>query len=194
MRVNEIFHSLQGEGHFTGMPAIFVRLSGCNLKCDFCDTDHQPYSEMTEESIVARVSAYNATHVVITGGEPTMQLTATLVEMLHAAGKYVQIETNGTIPLDDDLLNGIDWITCSPKYGKTPKIQRIDELKVIYDYRDTTAIEKLDTVNASQYYLQPCDREEPEYNAANVESCVAYILEHPKWRLSLQTHKILSIK
>ena len=148
MRVNEIFHSLQGEGHFTGMPAIFVRLSGCNLKCDFCDTDHQPYSEMTEESIVARVSAYNATHVVITGGEPTMQLTATLVEMLHAAGKYVQIETNGTIPLDDNLLNGIDWITCSPKYGKTPKIQRIDELKVIYDYRDTTAIEKLDTVNA----------------------------------------------
>lgn len=194
MRVNEIFHSLQGEGHFTGMPAIFVRLSGCNLKCDFCDTDHQPYSEMTEESIVARVSAYNATHVVITGGEPTMQLTATLVEMLHAAGKYVQIETNGTIPLDDDLLNGIDWITCSPKYGKTPKIQRIDELKVIYDYRDTTAIEKLDTVNASQYYLQPCDRGEPEYNAANVESCVTYILEHPKWRLSLQTHKILSIK
>ena len=194
MRVNEIFHSLQGEGHFTGMPAIFVRLSGCNLKCDFCDTDHQPYSEMTEESIVARVSAYNATHVVITGGEPTMQLTATLVEMLHAAGKYVQIETNGTIPLDDDLLNDIDWITCSPKYGKTPTIQRIDELKVIYDYRDTTAIEKLDTVNASQYYLQPCDRGEPEYNAANVESCVAYILEHPKWRLSLQTHKILSIK
>lgn len=194
MKVNEIFHSLQGEGHFTGMPAIFVRLSGCNLKCDFCDTDHQPYSEMTEESIVACVSAYNATHVVITGGEPTMQLTATLVEMFHAAGKYVQIETNGTIPLDNDLMNGIDWITCSPKYGKTPKIQRIDELKVIYDYRDTTAIEKLDTVNASQYYLQPCDRGEPEYNAANVESCVAYILEHPKWRLSLQTHKILSIK
>lgn len=194
MRVNEIFHSLQGEGHFTGVPAIFVRLSGCNLKCDFCDTDHQPYSEMTEESIVERVSTYNATHVVITGGEPTLQLTASLIKKLHDIGKYVQIETNGTIPLDDDLLNGIDWITCSPKYGKIPEIQRIDELKVIYDHRDTTTIEKLGAVKASQYYLQPCDRGESAYNNVNVESCVAYILEHPKWRLSLQTHKILSIK
>jgi len=194
MKVNEIFHSLQGEGHFTGMPAIFIRLSGCNLKCDFCDTDHIPHSEMTEENIVNRVSAFNAIHVVITGGEPTMQLTASLIEKLHAAGKYVQIETNGTLPLDDDLLNSIDWITCSPKFGNAPRIQRIDELKVIYDHRDTGNIELLDTIKAKQYYLQPCDRGEAEYNAANVKSCVAYILEHPKWRLSLQTHKILAIK
>lgn len=117
MRVNEIFYSLQGEGHFTGTPAIFVRLSGCNLNCDFCDTDHVSSSDMPEEEIVKRVNDFPAAHVVITGGEPTLQLTASLVDKLHDAGKFVQIETNGTRLLDPSLADKIDWITCSPKEG-----------------------------------------------------------------------------
>ena len=109
MRVNEIFYSLQGEGYFTGTPAVFVRFSGCNLSCSFCDTEHTSFTEMSEEDIVQEVCAYPAAHVVITGGEPTMQLTASLVDRLHAVGKYVQIETNGTYRLPRSCR--VDWIT-----------------------------------------------------------------------------------
>ena len=115
MKVNEIFYSLQGEGAFTGTAAIFVRLAGCNLHCDFCDTKHEDYTIFTEEEIVKAISDYPAKHVVITGGEPTLQLTHSLVDRLHEVGKFVQIETNGSIALDTDLERSIDWITCSPK-------------------------------------------------------------------------------
>ncbi len=194
MRVNEIFYSLQGEGHFTGTPAIFVRLSGCNLNCDFCDTDHASHSDMPEEEIVKRVSDFPAAHVVITGGEPTLQLTASLVERLHDAGKFVQIETNGTRRLDPALADKIDWITCSPKEGGKLNIQRIDELKAVFDYKRVNFISTIEDVDSHLYYLQPCDRKEKGYNETNTAECIKYILAHPKWRLSLQTHKILSIQ
>ncbi len=115
MRVNEIFYSLQGEGRFTGTAAIFIRLSGCNLRCSFCDPRHDDYTLYTENDIVAAIASYPARHVVITGGEPTLQLTRLLVDKLHEAGKFVQIETNGSIALEPDVVAAIDWITCSPK-------------------------------------------------------------------------------
>ena len=111
MKVNEIFYSLQGEGFNTGTPAIFVRLSGCNLDCPFCDTDHISGKEMTEGEIIEEVSRYKASLVVITGGEPALQLTESLVEMLHLLGKTVAVETNGTV----ELPKNVDWITLSPK-------------------------------------------------------------------------------
>lgn len=197
MKVNEIFYSLQGEGNFTGTPAIFVRLSGCNLNCDFCDTQHNRGMEMAEEEIVAEVCKYPARHVVITGGEPTLQLTPSLINLLHQAGKFVQIETNGTRQLSDGLDFLIDWITVSPKYGNVPNIQRIDELKVVYDISHPEHISKLESVEAryiNAYYLQPCDRSNAEYNEANLASCLKYIMEHPKWKLSLQTHKMLNLR
>lgn len=197
MKVNEIFYSLQGEGHFTGTPAIFIRLSGCNLACDFCDTQHHSSTSMTEEEIISEITHYPARHVVITGGEPTLQLTASLINKLHAAGRFVQIETNGTLPLTDGLDTLIDWITVSPKYGQTPRIQRIDELKVVYDMAHREYIDNLDTIEARHrdaYCLQPCDRDDDEYNAKNLASCIKYILDHPKWSLSLQTHKMLNIR
>ncbi len=196
MKINEIFYSLQGEGRFTGTPSIFVRMSGCNLSCDFCDTQHHRGMEMTEDEILKEVSKYPARHVVITGGEPTLQLSLSLVNSLHCDGKSVQIETNGTRPLDRDLLNAIDWITCSPKYGNIPSIQRVDELKVVYDFNHTDHIEKLDKVITSgndNYYLQPCDRGNADYNEANLRECIKYIMLKPKWKLSLQTHKILNL-
>ena len=96
IKVNEIFYSLQGEGYYVGSPAVFVRLSGCNLRCPFCDTQHECGTKMSEEEIVAEVAKYPARLVVITGGEPSLQLTRSLVNALHNANRFVAVETNGT--------------------------------------------------------------------------------------------------
>ncbi len=212
MKVNEIFYSLQGEGVYTGTAAVFLRLSGCNMKCWFCDTKgHEQGTEMTEEEIAERVSQYPARHIVITGGEPTMQLNARLTRLLHEKGFYIQIETNGALPLKDGT--EVDWITCSPK-GNEIKIQRIDELKLLFikEY-----LEKYKEVKASQRCLQPLDEggqevqtlasqagSSPRLRRAELGSSrfassrggnevISYIKEHPQWRLSLQTHKLINI-
>ena len=95
MKVNEIFYSLQGEGYHAGMPMVFLRFSGCNLRCPFCDTLHQSGTEMSEEEILQAIAAYPSQWVVATGGEPALQLTASLVDKLHAAGYRLAVETNG---------------------------------------------------------------------------------------------------
>ena len=95
--VNEIFYSLQGEGHFSGVPAVFIRLSGCNLRCPFCDTDHTSGTPMSPVQIAESAAAYPARHAVITGGEPGLQLNDELIDALHARGFYIQTETNGTV-------------------------------------------------------------------------------------------------
>ena len=96
-KINEIFYSLQGEGYHTGTPAIFVRFSGCNLKCDFCDTQHEEGKMMTDDEIIAEVKKYPAVTVVLTGGEPSLWIDDELIDRLHEAGKYVTIETNGRL-------------------------------------------------------------------------------------------------
>ena len=188
MRINEMFYSLQGEGYYTGTPAVFVRFAGCNLKCDFCDTDFQSYIEMAEDQIVKQVSEFPTRHIVLTGGEPTMQVTSSFVRLLHEAGFFVQIETNGTLKLPPDC--HIDWITCSPKY-KEVKLSHIDELKVVYQGQDMT---QYDGIEASQYRLQPCDSGNIEKNKENLQQTINYILQHPKWKLSLQTHKMINVR
>lgn len=179
MRINEIFYSLQGEGHFTGTPAVFVRLSGCNLKCTFCDTDHIGGTDMSEEQIVEAVRRYPCTHVVITGGEPSLQLTHSLVQMLHEMDCFVQVETNGTHSLPDN----VDWVTCSPKEGPFA-LHNVDELKIVYTGQDVEAIKA--QFSARDYRLQPCSN-------ANVPQVIDYIKAHPHWKLSLQTHKFIDI-
>lgn len=190
MKINEIFYSLQGEGYFTGTPAVFVRFSGCNLSCSFCDTEHTSFTEMAEDDIVREVCSYPATHVVITGGEPSMQLTSSFVDKLHDAGKYVQIETNGTHRLPEDCL--VDWITCSPKY-RPVVLTHIDELKVVFQM-PVQDMSVYDCIKASVYSLQPCDVKDDEQNAVILKSAVDYCLAHPKWRLSLQTHKMINVR
>ncbi len=178
--VNEIFYSLQGEGFHTGLPAVFVRLSGCNLKCDFCDTDHLSHEMMTVGEIVSRVIAYPATTVILTGGEPSIRPLDELVDALHASGRRVHIETNGTRPLP----GSIDWVTCSPKPGGDTVLTRCDELKIVYTGQDVESIAaKFDTTNL---FLQPCSGE-------NTAEVVDYIKSHPHWRLSLQTHRLIDI-
>lgn len=189
MRVNEIFYSLQGEGRHAGTPAVFLRLAGCNLRCPFCDTQHESFSEMTEADIVRQALTYPARTIVITGGEPTLQLNATLTRLLHEAGFAIHLETNGTRPLSEDVQ--IDWITCSPKEGGVVRIQRMDELKVVYAGQDMTQYEHF---QASERRLQPLDAGNEEANLIHCQRTVDYVLAHPEWRLSLQTHKLLHIQ
>lgn len=186
LKVNEIFYSLQGEGYFTGTPAVFVRLSGCNLKCSFCDTDHSPFIEMSTADIIAASSVFPAKHMVITGGEPGLQVDYDFIDELHSAKFFVQIETNGTLPLPDN----IDWITCSPKTSSIA-LNKVNELKVLFDGQKPIFTPMVD---AEVLSLQPLDTGNPEANKKITDATIKYILNHPEWRLSLQTHKLLDIR
>lgn len=150
--------------------------------------------------ILARISEYPARHVVITGGEPALQLDASLIDRLHDAGWYVQVETNGTLPLPDN----IDWITCSPKTDRIA-CGRVDEIKLLYmaDGHDDDRATRFGTIQAQCYSMQPCDCSEsfPEdagealrHNMETLRECIDYVKAHPRWRLSLQTHKMLGIR
>lgn len=194
MKVNEIFYSIQGEGFHTGTAAVFIRLSGCNLKCPFCDTDFSKYEEKTEQQIVDIILAIGGDSqlVVITGGEPTLQNCTMLIDMLHRHGKIVAMESNGT----REVPYNIDWLTISPKQqfvGKAGflEVRRCNELKVVYD---GTNDPELFSVNADHYYIQPCDKGFIKENQEIRNKCVEYIKEHPKWKLSLQTQKILKVR
>lgn len=178
-KINEIFYSLQGEGFHAGTPAVFVRFSGCNLKCDFCDTRHEEGKDMTDEEIVEEVLHYPSRMVILTGGEPGLWVDDALIEALHKAGKYISIETNGTCVLPEQ----IDWVTCSPKQRTVLKVKRMDEVKVVYLGQDVSSYLQLP---ATHFFLQPC-------SCRNTEEVVGYILQHPQWRLSLQTHKLINI-
>lgn len=200
MKVNEIFYSIQGEGYHTGSAAVFVRFSGCNLKCPFCDTDFRQFQEMTEEEIVSKVNALStqAKLVVLTGGEPSLQLTASLVEKLHSIGKYVAIETNGTRTLPEN----IDWVTLSPKepfVGASGRVvlQKCSEVKIVDDGDIKTLSDMLnivDKIDAEHYFIQPCDTGDADKNREIIEYCVDFVKSNPKWRISLQTQKILKVR
>lgn len=179
-KINEIFYSLQGEGYHTGTPAVFIRFSGCNLHCSFCDTRHEDGKMMTDEEIVAEVVKYPARMVVFTGGEPSLWIDKTLIDQLHDHNKYITIETNGTHNLPD----GIDWITCSPKEGGEVVLNRIDELKVVYQGQSLEQYNRYITPNR---FLQPCSNK-------NVQETIECIKQNPEWRLSMQIHLITHIR
>ena len=195
-RINDIFYSLQGEGHNTGRAAVFVRFAGCNLRCSFCDTEFDTYREMIDEEILAAISGYPARFVVLTGGEPTLQVDEAFIELLHQHGYEVAMESNGTRPAPRNL----DWLTVSPKVRSEKLEVRsekvADELKVVFD--ETTAPESYLSLLTSNFspllYLQPCDTGDVVRNEAIIARCVEYIKEHPWWRLSLQTHKLVGFK
>lgn len=197
-RVNDIFYSLQGEGHNTGRAAVFIRFAGCNLRCSFCDTEFDTYREMTAEEIVASINTYPARFVVLTGGEPTLQVDEAFVDLLHQHGFEVAMESNGTRPAPKNL----DWLTVSPKIsGEKWKVEsgwRLpDEVKVVFDENTVpeTYLPSPSTLSLSPIlYLQPCDTGNAERNAIIINRCIDYIKEHPQWRLSLQTHKLIGFK
>ncbi len=193
MRVNEIFYSLQGEGFYTGVPSVFIRLSGCNLQCSFCDTTHQSFVEMSEVEIVRQAESYPAKHVVITGGEPSLQLTESLINALHEVGKFVAVETNGThkLPLN------VDWITLSPKdafvgtLASKVVLMQCNEIKVVYTGEP---LHDYSQIHAMHHFIQPCDTGDGEKNKIVMNGAIDYCLQHPQWRLSLQTHKLIGVR
>lgn len=194
-RINEIFHSLQGEGFHTGTPAVFVRFSGCNLKCAFCDTLHQSGAMMSLQEIITEVNRYpNAPLVVLTGGEPSLFVDENFVaELKTRTCKRIAIETNGTRPLPRNL----DWVTLSPKTGfdggdiEPCLLTQCDELKVVYLGQDLT---QYDPIKAKHRFLQPCYSTDETERKGNMKACVEAVLSNPGWRLSLQTHRILNIR
>lgn len=194
-RVNEIFYSLQGEGRHTGRAAVFVRFSRCNLSCPFCDTDFDAHTQMTADGIISAVSQWsNCGFVVLTGGEPSLQTDDILIDAFHQAGFYVAAETNGTHPLPAS----VDWVTWSPKdlFAKhVPQLalNKIDEIKVVFDGEHDPECYR--SISGDAYLsLQPCDTGNDERNRQIVSLCVDYILHHPHWHLSLQTHKLINIQ
>jgi 7-carboxy-7-deazaguanine synthase (Cx14CxxC type) len=208
-RVKECFPTLQGEGARSGRAAVFLRFAGCNLwsgreqdradaVCDFCDTDFRGtdgpgggrFADAAElASQVAGVwdatGADAGRYVVCTGGEPLLQLDASLIDALHARGFEVALETNGTLPVPA----GVDWICVSPK-ADAPLVQRSgDELKLVYPQPQAPP-EHFAGLDFRHCFLQPMDG---PLRAEHTRAAVAYCLAHPRWRLSLQTHKLIGI-
>ena len=194
-KINEIFHSLQGEGFHAGTPAVFVRFSGCNLRCAFCDTQHQQGTMMSLQEILDEVNKYPlAPLVVLTGGEPSLFIDEAFVtELKQKTGKRIAIETNGTRPLPTNL----DWVTLSPKSAfeggdlESYVLKSCDELKVVWLGQD---LAQYDEIQTKHRFLQPCFCEDEEQRQANIKSCVEAVMNHPNWRLSLQIHRVLNIR
>ena len=193
--VMEHFYTLQGEGRYTGRPAYFIRLGGCDVGCVWCDVkesweaEQHPLTSVRE--LVQFVSETPAELVVITGGEPAMYDLADLVESLKANGKYVAIETSGAYP----LTGNVDWYTFSPKKFKAPvaeAYEKASELKVVVYHPSDLAWAEEHARNVSpdcRLYLQP----EWSKQERLLPDIIAFVKEHPNWKLSLQTHKYLNI-
>ena len=208
--VKEIFYTLQGEGANTGRPAVFCRFAGCNLWtgreedrakaiCTFCDTDFVGTNGPgggkfgSAEALAAAVAAtWPASasprarrFVVCTGGEPLLQLDEPLVQAFHQQGFEIAIETNGTqLPPP-----GIDWICMSPKAGAPLVLTHGQELKLVFPQKGAEP-ERFESLDFQHFFLQPMDSPQRE---RNTQLATRYCLEHPQWRLSLQTHKLLGI-
>lgn len=213
--VKEIFYTLQGEGAQAGRPAVFLRFTGCNLwsgherdraeaVCNFCDTDFvgtdgtgggvfetaQDLAVAVARHWPARVAGQEdrpgTPFVVCTGGEPLLQLDRPLVDALRAVGLEIAVETNGTIVPPE----GIDWVCVSPKAGAELNLRSGHELKLVYPQPGLEP-SSLEGLAFQHFYLQPMDGADGELNTRKT---VDYCLKHPRWRLSLQTHKVLGIR
>ena len=205
--IKEIYYTLQGEGYHTGRPAVFIRFSGCNLWtghekdrsgaiCNWCDTDFVGTNginggKLSAEEVINTINSLwignvqTEPYVVCTGGEPLLQMDESLIEAIHKAGFEIGLETNGTmIPPE-----GIDWICVSPKANTDLVLKNGNELKVVYPQcgMNPRTHEKL---KFDHFYIQPMDGIDQKNNIKRSEK---FVLDHPKWKLSLQTHKILGI-
>ena len=207
-KVKEAFYTLQGEGAQAGRAAVFLRFTGCNLwsgreedrhgaVCRFCDTDFVGtdgtnggrYTQVQCADLVEGLWPGGGTpYVVCTGGEPLLQLDAPLVAELRGRGFEVAVETNGTLPLPP---GGVDWVCVSPKAAAGLALTTGDELKLVYPQAEAAADPaRFADLNFTHFFLQPKDEAGADHKAATV----AYCMTHPRWRVSLQTHKIMGIE
>ena len=206
--VKEIFLTLQGEGAHAGRTAVFCRFAGCNLwsgreadrataQCQFCDTDfvgidgtkggrYDTVADLVDVIARAWGPARDFRAVVLTGGEPLLQVDAPLIDELHRRGFWIAIETNGTV----DPPPGLDWTCVSPKAGTELRVRTGDELKLVYP-QPGAAPENFVDLAFKRFSLQPMDGPDVEENTART---ISYCIAHPQWRLSLQTHKAIGIR
>ena len=207
--VKEIFYTLQGEGANAGRPAVFCRFAGCNLwsgreedrataVCKFCDTDFvgtdgtKGGKYPTAEELAMTIELHWPTQdrkrrfVVLTGGEPMLQIDDTLVQSLHARGFEIAVETNGTVK----AASGIDWVCVSPKAGSELVVTQGQELKLVYPQLDALP-ENFAHLDFENFYLQPMDGPD---RLANSKAAIEYCQQNPQWNLSTQTHKMLGIR
>lgn len=189
-RINEIFYSVQGEGARAGCPSLFVRFSKCNLLCKVethgfdCDTEFESGSDMSSGEILAEMTrlSRDCRWVVLTGGEPALQVDKKLLDDLHGAGYKLAIETNGSLRLPD----GIDWITVSPKVPEEDLQQRTaDEVKYVRAVGQGIP----QTVVKADYYLVSPAFDGNELDRETLDWCLGLVRDHPRWRLSVQQHK-----
>ncbi|MBS0285489.1 MAG: 7-carboxy-7-deazaguanine synthase [Proteobacteria bacterium] len=206
--VKEMFLTLQGEGVQAGRRAVFVRFAGCNLwsgreedranaTCRFCDTDFVGMDGLgggrfaDAAALMAAVvemwaGAAAERFVVLTGGEPMLQVDDALVDALHAAGFFIAIESNGTLPVHP----GIDWVCISPKAGSETVQRSGDELKLVWP-QPGSEVDAMERWDFTHHLIQPLDGLQAD---ANREAAVALVMERPRWRLTLQTHKMLGLR
>jgi 7-carboxy-7-deazaguanine synthase len=206
--VKEIFYTLQGEGTHAGRPAVFCRFSGCNLwtgresdranaVCKFCDTDFvgvdgelggkyadSAHLAQTVDSLWP-ISHTASKYVVLTGGEPLLQLDNALIASLHERGFEIAIETNGTLPVPP----GVDWICVSPKVGSALCVRKGNELKAVIPQHNQV-LSDYESLDFEHFYVQPMDGPDGE---RNTRLAIEHCKKNPKWKLSLQTHKLLQI-
>lgn len=199
--VVEIFQSLQGEGYNTGMPAIFIRFGGCNLRCSWCDTQFDDYQRLSLTAILTQVLTYQATNIIITGGEPTLQKhLAQLVDRLKQWGYFIAIETNGLRV----VYSAIDYIAVSPKYCywqryQTSPLTMADEVRIVVEdapeiYQFCLAMEQ--RIKAKRYYLSPCEQNGNLMLLPTLQLLgkLNHGRQNDKWQLSIQTHKLANIE
>lgn len=198
--VNDIFHTVQGEGANSGRAAVFVRFAACNLwsgreedrataTCKFCDTDFRKGTPYSRAELVAKIRSFDGPDLIVfTGGEPALQLDQELVDELHRDHGYeVAIETNGTLPIP-----AVQWTCVSPKAGTTIAVRRADELKLVFPQGpELTPEDAMEAVAATHHWLSPMDG--PDW-AENVRAALDYVKRDARWRLNIQAHKFWGIK
>lgn len=191
LRLVDAFWTLQGEGANWGRRALFVRMPFCNLKCSWCDTEFDHYTKWTQEKFLEFAKQESSRFAVVTGGEPLMnKQTPLVIDLLKSLGFEIACETNGGFP----MIDGIDFVTCSPKrdsdYDVHPSLwHHVKEFKYVVDSGFDFSVLDRHKVGLARLSLSP------EYNEfeKNVGAIISYIKEHPEWRLSLQTHKIIKV-
>ncbi len=192
LKVNELFYSLQGEGGRMGEASVFIRLSGCNLHCSFCDTEFESGAWMEQDDILGKIRKYPCRWIIWTGGEPSLQLNEEILQYFKNKGYKQAIESNGCFPFSPL----IDYTVCSPKgnpvYAKEKNI-RVNEVRVPVMAGDRIpAI--TDLPEADFYFLSPVFDPDSQTTSANIAFCVEEIKKNPEWRLSLQMHKLIGIE
>lgn len=202
--VAEIFESLQGEGYNTGMEVVFLRFGGCNLACPWCDTAFRVFETLDEERVVARVTAFHAKALVLTGGEPFIQEGLEgLLTRFKELGYWVGVETNGVAAPPQAWLRRMDYVAVSPKafyaslYDDERMVTQADEVRIVVEGDVRVFCEDMrNRIEAAHYFLSPCERE----GVFNVEETVRLLGElnrgrrSGKWLLSLQTHKLAGFR